>query len=97
MSKTYLLSDNYSSTKESKGEYFGPNENILPSISNSFIQKQSVQMKNTNPSNQYQRTMPPSHSKKVSDNNKHHYQLTLYKICEPNVYFFAIIFAVIQS
>lgn len=67
MSKTYLLSDKYSSAKDSKGEYFGQNENMLPSISNSFIKKQSSQMNNVIPSKQYQNTMPLSYSKKISD------------------------------
>jgi hypothetical protein len=37
MSKTYLLSEKYKTSKGGQGEYFGPTDNIKPSVSNSFI------------------------------------------------------------
>lgn len=70
MSKTYLLSEKYSSVKGAQGEYFGPTENIKPSISNSFIKKQSAQMKAISQSKNYQNTMPLSRSKKMTEDRE---------------------------
>jgi hypothetical protein len=67
MSKTYLLSEKYKSAKGSQGEYFGPTDNIRPSVSNSFIKKQSTQARSVHPTKHYQHTMPLGHSKKVSE------------------------------
>lgn len=76
MSKTYLLSDKYNSAKDSKEGYLTQNENMLPSISNSFIKKQSAQMSNAVPPKQYQNTMPLSYSKKISDIKENNRQVS---------------------
>lgn len=67
MSKTYLLSEKYGSNKGTQGEYFGPTDNIKPSVSNSFIKKQTNQIRAIHSGNKYQNTMPMGNSKKVSE------------------------------
>lgn len=67
MSKSNLLADKYHTTKSKPGKKLASGEKIKPSISNSFIKKQTAQMKTVSQGKGYQYTMGQPHSKKVSE------------------------------
>ncbi len=67
MSKSNLLSEKYHTTKGSQGRRMGGKEKMKPSISTSFIKKQTAKMKTMNQTKGYQYTMANTHSKKVSE------------------------------
>lgn len=65
MSKAYLLSDNYSSSKNPSDGYFNASEGMKPSVSNSFIKNQGSK-KSVPPTVGLQHSAPLGNSSKTA-------------------------------